>query len=206
MHSQILFVASSPRRDRRLHGRKAPGKGRKNLVVDQITQRESRRPRSWRPRRNRLASGVEETRTAERLNMRHSKILARNHARWKPVESKLRASMGGRRPGSIMNGKKRVSAGTRCEDPRTPTCGPMRSFARHCFRRQCRIAEESAFPLQERLGLKRRRQPFKVADLFRIVWAVELVEVFAGHIYLPCKIRGRSESLSDCCVAKQSFW
>src|ERR1039457_6554834 len=41
-----------------------------------MTQREELRPRSGRPRRNRFSTGVDEIRTAERLNIADTKILA----------------------------------------------------------------------------------------------------------------------------------
>src|ERR1017187_7341013 len=51
---------------------------------DKITQREGRRPRSGRPWRKRLSTGVEEIRTAERLNMADNCILSRKQRQWKP--------------------------------------------------------------------------------------------------------------------------
>src|ERR1039458_3262818 len=41
-----------------------------------MTQREELRPRSGRPRRNRFSTGVDEIRTADRLNIADTKILA----------------------------------------------------------------------------------------------------------------------------------
>jgi hypothetical protein len=112
-----------------------------------MNQQESRRPRSWRPRRNRLASGVEETRTAERLNMmRYRNSTANNFPT--EVYSRVAASLiVGKTEIAREGSRQRKNGSPLGHIAKTHKPQPADSCARPCgivSSGRCRIDQESA--------------------------------------------------------------